>query len=32
MTPEKIFYIIALILILYFKVFGKMLGGRKNDR
>ncbi len=35
MTPETkqtIFYIIALILILYFKVFGKMLEGRKNDK
>ena len=35
MTPETkqtIFYIIALILILYFKVLGKMLEGRKNDR
>lgn len=34
MTPETtktIFYIIALILILYFKVFGKRLELTKND-
>lgn len=34
MTPETIktvLCVIALILILYFKVFGKMLEGRKND-
>lgn len=35
MIPEPlktVLYIIALILILYFKVFGRMLEDRKNDR